>query len=193
MFHMAVLKLSLLPIRFKGQAHLSSEPAIIVANHQSSFDIPLVGYLMRGYPHIWLSMAALQKSPLLRFILPKVSILVDMSTPVKGMRALVEAIEFAKTHPSHLIIFPEGGRFTDGTVHKFYAGFAAIAQKTGRPVVPIYIHGVNKVYPPGSFIVHYYPVTVTVGLPMVFHENESEDAFKDRVQQWFVQEVETHH
>lgn len=190
-FHTVVLKLSLLPITFHGLSNLTDQPAIFVANHQSSFDVPLLGYVMRGHPHIWLSMAALRRSPLLRFLLPKISILVDMSTPSTGVRSLLQAIATLHQTKSHLIIFPEGGRFTDGKIHHFYGGFSLIARKTHRPVIPVYIHGLNKVYPPGSFIVYSYPVTVTIGPALTMHEGETDDMFKDRVHQWFLQQAES--
>ena len=186
LFHRFVFKTAWVPITFKGTENMISEPAIYVGNHQSSADIPLAGYLMNKHPHVWMSWAELKKSPLLRFVLPKVSILVDMSTSTSGMRSIRQAISLLQQLPVHVIIFPEGGRFNDGTVHKFYKGFSLIAKKTGRPVVPFYIEGVSKVYPPGSFIVRYHPITVTVGQPMRIQEQETDQEFTDRVHQWFV-------
>ena len=61
----------------------------------------------------------LQNGPLLGFIVPRIAVLVDMTSPVKGLRTLVQAINIVKENPWDLIIFPEGGRFTDGTVHDF--------------------------------------------------------------------------
>jgi len=183
-FYRIVLKISLLPITYTGLEHVS-HPAIIVGNHQSSFDVPLVGVLLNAKPHVWLSLAELRNSIFLRFILPKVSILVDMSSPANGVKTLREAITLLQEKPLSVVIFPEGGRFTDGHVHSFYSGFALIAGKTKLPVVPVYINGVQKAYPPGSFMIHSSPITVTIGAPFSMQEGESEDAFKDRVYQWF--------
>lgn len=192
-FHTFVLKLSCLPMTYKGLDHLPEEPAIFVINHQSSFDIPIIGNLMRAHPHVWLALAELRQSLLLRYVLPKVSILVDLTSPAKGVRTLREVIALLDHTPVHVIIFPEGGRFTDGTIHPFYNGFALIARRTGRPVIPVHIEGVNKVYPPGSFIVHSYPVTITIGLPMIIADDETENDFKDRVRHWFVTHSKGHH
>ncbi|HSW74133.1 MAG TPA: lysophospholipid acyltransferase family protein [Candidatus Limnocylindria bacterium] len=189
-FYRAVVWASLLPVKFVGAENIPHTPAIIVANHQSSLDIPLVGAVLRRYPHIWLATHELLRSPILRFIVPRVAVLVDMSSPIKGMKTLIEAIKILNGYQMHAIIFPEGGRFTDGEIHHFYAGFVMLAKKTGRPVVPIRIFGVDKVYPPKSFLVNYYPITVVVGQPMAMQENETDEQFKDRVYQWFVEQKE---
>lgn len=188
-FYWFCLKFSLVPISYKGLANIPTEPCIIVANHQSSFDIPLVGAALRGRPHIWLSWADLAKGPLLQFIVPRVSVLVDMTSPTRGLRTLIQAIDIVKKHAWDLIIFPEGARHTDGQVHEFFGGFAIIAKKVNRPVVPIKIIGVEKVYPPHTFFIFYHPITVSIGKPMVMQPDETEKAFKERVYNWFINEA----
>jgi 1-acyl-sn-glycerol-3-phosphate acyltransferase len=185
-FYWFCIKGSMLDITYKGRENIPDEPVIIVANHQSSFDIPLIGYALGKRHHIWLALSQLVEWLSLRFVLPRVAVLVDTSTPIKGLRTLLQAINLLKEHTWDVIIFPEGGRFTDGLVHDFYAGFATIAQKTGRPVVPIRIFGINKVYPPDAWLIHYYPVTVVIGKPFVMQPDETDQAFKDRMYQWFV-------
>ncbi len=190
-FYWAVLKSTLLRITYKGTEHIPyNEPAIVVANHQSSLDIPLIGVMFKTFPHIWLATITLMDSPVLRFILPRIAVLIDMSTPMKGMKSLIQAIQLINGHRRHVALFPEGGRFTDGTVHDFYAGFVILAKKTGRPVVPVRIFGIHKAYPPKVFLVHDYPISVVVGKPLYYQEGESDDAFKDRVYQWFIEQKE---
>ena len=87
-----------------------------------------------------------------------------------------------------MIIFPEGGRYSDGKVHDFLWGFAIIARKTGRPVVPVLIVDTYKVYPMGSFFVNYSPIKVIIGKPFVMLEQESDEAFIKRVHAWFLQQ-----
>lgn len=189
-FYRSLVWASLVPIKWVGRENIPSTPAILVANHQSSLDIPLVGALLKRFPHIWLAKTDLLDSPILRFILPRVAIMVDMSSPLKGMRSLVEAIKVMNGYQMHAVIFPEGTRYTDGEVHHFFAGFAMLAKKSGRPVVPIRIFGLHKVYPPETFLIHYHPVTVVVGEPMIMQESETEEQFRDRVHQWFVEQKE---
>lgn len=185
-FDWACIRLSLLPITYKGLENVPDEPCIVAANHQSSFDIPLIGYILRKRPHIWLAWDELAKGPLLRFLLPRIAVLVNVTSPMKAVRTLVQAISVVKSEPWDLVIFPEGARHTDDKVHPFFGGFALLAKKINRPVVPVKIIGVNKVYPPKTFWMYRHPITVIVGPAMAIRPDETEQEFKERVYQWFI-------
>jgi 1-acyl-sn-glycerol-3-phosphate acyltransferase len=191
LFYTLVLKASLLKITYIGLENLPDEPAIFAGNHQSSFDIPLMGKLTRGHSHVWLALASLMKSPILRFVLPYIAVLVDTSSAWKAVRSLLQVMDVVKKHKMDIMIFPEGGRYAaDDDIHDFFGGFAILAKRTERPVVPVYIHGVNKVYPPKAFLVRNYPVTVVVGKPFKLSNGEDEAVFKKRVHDWFVKQAE---
>jgi len=189
-FYWFTRKISLLSISVQGAEHIPSDPAIFVANHQSSFDIPLLGSLVGAHPHIWFALKDLLQSPILRFLLPPFSVFVDNSSPMSGMRSLLQIIRILNNRMHHCMIFPEGGRFTDGSVHDFYSGFAILAKKLGRPVVPVYLHNLNKVYPPDVFWIRNYPIKVVIGRPFIMQENETDKEFKDRVYAWFCEQAE---
>ncbi len=188
-FHWYLIKASFLRITFIGKENLPHEPSIFVANHQSSLDIPILGSLVKREPHVWLATIDLLKSPILRFIIPKVAVIVDMTTAMTGMRTLLQAIKIINDENKlHIMIFPEGGRFDDGLVHDFFSGFVILAKKTGRSIVPVRFFGLNKAYPRGAFIMQHVPITVIIGKPMKIEEQESDEAFKERVYNWFVQQ-----
>jgi len=189
-FYWSVIKGSLVPVTYKGLENLPTVPSIIVANHQSSLDIPLVGYLLGYHQHMWLASSDLMAGFIFRHFLPRSSILVDISSPAKAMRSLIKAISMINGKKRHLVIFPEGGRFDDDDVHEFYGGFVIMAKKMGRPVVPVRIFHANKVYPRTSFLVRYHPITVVVGKPFMYQENDTDESFKNRVHDWFVNQKE---
>lgn len=189
-FYGFILKCTLTPIRFKGIENVPDFPVIIAANHQSALDIPLVGILAKSTPHIWLAWSELFERPFHYFLLSRVALPLDVTSPLKAMRSFARALSIVCENNMHAIIFPEGSRFTDGNVHDFFAGFVMLAKKTGRPVVPVRIFGVNKVYPPRSCFVYRYPITVVVGEPMYMEKDETDEAFKDRVHQWFLEQIE---
>lgn len=186
LFYWLVVKCSFLPITYTGLEYVPEKPAVFVANHQSSLDIPLLGSLVDAHPHIWLATVTLLKSPMLNFVLRRMTALIDMSSPQKGMRSLINAMKLIVDTNRHAMIFPEGGRFVDGEVHEFFGGFVLIAKKTGRPVVPVYLRNLHKVYPPDTFWVHSYPVDVVVGKPFHYQENDTDETFKQRVYDWFL-------
>ncbi len=188
LFYWTVLKLSFLPFSYKGKENIPKKAAIYIANHQSSIDIPVVGGLLQCRGHVWMAKAELMDTWLLRYILPRIAVLVDMSSPSKGSRSLVKIIKLVKEYNLSVVIFPEGGRYVDGRVHDFFAGFAILAKKTGLPVVPIYIFDLHRVYPPDSFWVYYHPVKVVIGKAMYLHQNEGERDFTNRVRNWFLKQ-----
>lgn len=185
-FYWGCLRSTFLPITYIGTEHVPNTPAIFVANHQSSLDIPLVGSLVDSYPHVWVAKEELLELKIIGPILRRIAVLVDMSTPQKAMRSLVRLMDLSQKEHQHVMIFPEGARFTDGLVHDFFLGFAILAKKTKRPVVPVYIDNAYKAYPPDVFWATYVPLTVTVGMPFFFQEEETEEVFSQRVRDWFL-------
>ncbi len=190
LFYWVILKGSLLPITFEGLEHIGNEPAIFAGNHQSSMDIPLLGVLAKKKAHVWLARSELLDSLLLRYILPRVSVVLNVNSPKKAVQGLLEVLHLVEGKDRHVMIFPEGGRYTDGTVHEFFRGFVVLAKKTGRPIIPVRIFGVNKVYPPKTFWIQYHPIKVVVGKPMYFKEDDTDETFKDRVYGWFIEQKE---
>jgi len=188
--YVGLVKSTFLSITIRGRENIPNKPAIIAANHQSALDVPLVGSLMGSFPHIWLAWIALYKWVSIGWLIRLLSVPIDTSSLQKAMRSLLNAVQTLQKYHAHGIIFPEGARHTDGKIHKFFGGFVLLAKKTGRPVVPVRIFNLNKVYPAGSFLAYRYPIYVVIGKPMCLQEDESDEAFKERVYQWFVEQKE---
>ncbi len=185
-FYWAIIRCSLIPIAFEGRDNIPDEPVIFAANHQSSLDIPLVGVLPRGKPHIWLARAELLKTWFLKIVVSRLTVVANVLSRSAATRSLIRLIKLVEGNNIDVMIFPEGSRFTDDKVHEFFGGFVILAKALNRPVVPVRIFGANKVYPPNSFMVRYHPVKVVVGKPMTIESNETDDQFKKRVYEWFV-------
>ncbi|MGH8998223.1 MAG: lysophospholipid acyltransferase family protein [Acidimicrobiia bacterium] len=49
-----------------------------------------------------------------------------------------------------LVIFPEGGRSPDGWGQDWRGGAAYLSQRTGRPLVPVYLGGTGALWPKGQ-------------------------------------------
>jgi 1-acyl-sn-glycerol-3-phosphate acyltransferase len=190
-FYVAILKGTMLPITYKGLDNIPKDkPVIFVANHQSTLDIPLVGVLSKYVPHVWLAKSELMDSIFIRWIVPLIAVLVDVDSPRASMLSLRKILNVVNNHHRNLMIFPEGTRRDDGKIHEFFNGFCVLAKKLNRPVVPVCIIGINKAYPPETFWVHLYPITVIVGKPFIYEQDDSDESFKNRVRQWFIDQVE---
>lgn len=189
-FYWASLKIMLVPIKIKGEYGIPYDPAIIIANHESALDIPLLGALMHGHPHIWLATNHLFKLPLFSFFLPRATVVVDIESPTKGMRSLLKAINLVKNRQMHIVLFPEGGRYQDDHLHDFYSGFVLLAKKTGKPVIPVRLFNAGKVYPVHSNLMGWHTITVVIGKPFTYQVDETDEQFKQRVFQWFADQKE---
>jgi len=180
----------LLPTTIKGRENIPQEPVIFVPNHESSLDIPGIGMLMNGYPHIWYALARFLKTPILGFFVRRMCIPVNQEDARDAAKELMRGIRLVENKPIHTIIFPEGGRWIRGQVHDFFLGFAIIAKKTKRPVVPVLFHNLGKVYPPHSFLIWAQPVTIVIGKPFRYQEGDTDEQFCNRVRTWFITEYE---
>ena len=142
----------LAPATVRGLEHLQhlDGPVIFAANHASHMDTPL---LLTTLPvdirHHTVVAAASDyffdrtwKSVLSSFALATIPIERSRVNRKSGDTA-AELIEDGW----NLVIFPEGGRSPDGWSQPFTAGAAYLARRTGRPVVPVYLHGTRHVLP----------------------------------------------
>lgn len=184
LFYKSVVKVTFAPLSITGS--VPKNPSIIIVNHQSALDIPLVGSLLNRFPHTWYVLSYYLRYPVLGWFIRRMCIALDREHPTKAAQALVKGIRLVEGKERHIIIFPEGGRFNDGTIHHFLPGFAVIARTLGRPVIPVLLKGTGKVYPPYSFLIHTFPLEVIIGKPVVYEPEETDQMFVDRVYDWFV-------
>lgn len=187
LIYRAMMFLSFCSLRVVGKEHLPKQPAVLVANHQSYLDVSFVGHLMGLHPHVWLAKTDFAKLSPFKKIVARLTSVVDMSTPQRGMRSLLRAVSLVRTTGSHLMIFPEGMRHGDGEIHMFYAGFAVAARMLDRPVIPVYLHGLNNVLPPRSYLLSPQRVHMVVGPAFTLQEGETNQQFVERVRAWFIQ------
>lgn len=62
-----------------------------------------------------------------------------------------------------LILFPEGTRSKDGKVHEFKRGVSVFAEKTGTPILFLFLEGNNRLWPKGAVFAKPGRLTIHVG------------------------------
>ncbi|MCB9492922.1 MAG: 1-acyl-sn-glycerol-3-phosphate acyltransferase [Epsilonproteobacteria bacterium] len=158
-------------------------PALFLMNHTSSLDIPLFETIIGTYPHVWISKASYKKIPLLGFLIGRMHVSVQRDNPEDTKKSLFTTIRLLKDKPRHLLIFPEGTRHQDGQLHPFNPGFAILAAKLKRPVIPVMVDGLHKIFPKKRFLLDssVREVKIVVGSPLCIQQSESIKDFCQRV------------
>jgi 1-acyl-sn-glycerol-3-phosphate acyltransferase len=145
--------------RSTGREHMpATGPVLVVSNHQSHLDPPLVGlalsrqlkYLARHglffWPFSWLirSLGA-----------------VPLDKKAGGIGGIKKTLQLLRENEA-VLIFPEGSRTSDGQFGPFLAGFCAIARRSGATILPVAIEGAFACLPRGTLVPRPGPITIIV-------------------------------
>ncbi len=171
--------------------NIPEQPSVIIMNHGSALDIFLVEKLLGSAPRIWLSKDDYRYTPILNWILYRMHVMVDATSPTKAAHALKTLHKKAAEYKTHVLLFPEGGRFSDGKIHRFFKGFSLLNTLLKQPVTPVFIDNAYRVYPKENIVLQSaIPLSIVVGPAMTRHAGETHDAFVARVRSWFVLQAE---
>ncbi len=159
------------PLTIEGREHLKKFKggAIIIANHSSHFDTPVV-------------LSSLPESLRSRTVIAAAA---DKFYGSRKKRTWWYSL-FMNTFPVHrgggtkqldypksllgrgwsILIYPEGGRSKSGQIARFKAGPALMAMAAGVPVIPVYIEGLRNVMPKGQRTPQPAAVHARIGAPV---------------------------
>lgn len=120
-------------------------PYVVVCNHQSFGDIPVVSRL--PWEMKWVAKVELFKVPFVgRMMKLAGDIPLDRSDTRSGAKALMQARQYLQQRCS-VIFFPEGTRSPDGRVQAFNDGAFRMAIKERLPVLPLALDGTHDALP----------------------------------------------
>ena len=125
-----------------------TEPTIVIANHQSFLDLPLL-YLL-PWNMKWVAKKGLFKIPILGWIIYMTGQLGIDRKSMRSARKLDALVSPIKAGIPGMI-FPEGSRSRDGDLQPFKNGAFKLAQKYNLKILPIVLKGGHEAMPPGSW------------------------------------------
>jgi len=150
------------------------KPQIMMANHQSDFDILI---LLAGIPgqFRWIAKKELFRIPLFGMAMRKCGyIAIDRQNHERAMESVERALQKIQEGKS-IMSFPEGTRSRNGVIRPFKRGMFHLAIASGAPIVPLSIIGSGQIMPKGSLNVKPGKITVVIGKPIDVSGYTAED------------------
>lgn len=137
-------------VRVEGLEHVDQQRSyVVVANHQSQFDIPVV-YGWSGLDLRWVAKAELSKIPFLSLGSRAIGhVFINRSDPDQAREAIRKAVTRMRPGTA-LMFFAEGTRSRSGELLPFKKGAFRVAVDEQLPVLPMTIVGTRRIMPPGS-------------------------------------------
>jgi len=145
-------------------------PYVVVSNHQSMADIPLVSHI--GFEMKWIGKESLFRIPIMGWLMKLAGdIPLDRGDRRQGAKVLLRANYYLQ-HRCSVMFFPEGTRSSDGRVGRFNDGAFLMAIRNQVPVLPLALDGSLNCLPKHSWIfgavqdihLHVLPPVETAGL-----------------------------
>ena len=175
-----------------------TEPTLIVANHVTSFDGPLIEYalpaamrrriaiamsaeMLDEYRHFRNADRGTKKAafflpgPFIYFLLTALFNVFPLPRRRDFQRSFAHAGE-ALDRGMHVLLFPEGTRSADGKLARFRPGIGLLVKQSSAPVLPIALRGLGELKQQGQGWFRSGAIEVVVGEPMRFAPDESESA-----------------
>lgn len=149
-----------------GRERMPASGAVIMAaNHESYIDPGAIGGAVDREVH-YLARESVFRIPLFGSLLRAVNAIPvnQEGGAMAGLRAGLEVLQGGNA----LLLFPEGSRSPDGSMHPFRSGVGLIAAKSGAPVLPVRVFGLYRAYGRHQRFPRPCKVIVKVGHPLSF-------------------------
>lgn len=144
-------------------------PVLLVANHQSYLDPPMIGVSVPRQFHP-IGRAGLFVSPVFAWLLRMLNtmpIREDGRGDADAMKRALAILEQGEV----VLIFPEGSRSANGEIGEFKRGASLLLKRSGCPVVPVAIEGAFDAWPRSrKFPILFRCVRVRFGDPIPHDE-----------------------
>lgn len=145
-----------------------SGPLLVISNHQSHFDPPIVGISLWSRHIVPIARQGLFRVPLLGWLIRMLN-----SIPINEKEGDAVALRKAVKELGAgrcVLIFPEGSRSPDGQMHEFKRGAWLMLSRAKCTVLPVAVEGTFDAWPRGrNMPLLWGPRTaVSIGEPISF-------------------------
>ncbi len=120
-------------------------PYVVVANHQSNADIPVISRL--PWEMKWVAKAELFRLPVAGWMMRLAGDIPVARRSPESRAAVLLAARQTLADRCSVMFFPEGTRSRDGRVRRFQSGAFRLAIDAGVPILPLAIDGTRDALP----------------------------------------------
>jgi len=160
-------------IRCHGRHYVpNSGGVLILANHQSHLDPPLVGMVIPRRVN-YVARDTLFKNKLFAALINSLDA-IPIDREGLGIGGLKETLRRLK-RGEMVLLFPEGTRSPDGEVHPLKPGFSALVRRTRVPILPVGLDGAFDCWPRGTPAPRPRPIHIVIGEPITAEAARSLD------------------
>lgn len=170
--------------RIEGRENLPKESAIIVSNHQSTWETLFMQVLLPVQS--WVLKRELLFIPFFGWGLYLIEPIAIRRNKLNSVSELIRQGTHRLQQGRFVVIFPEGTRVAAKHLGRFSRTAAALAESSHFPIVPI-AHNAGHFWPRGFFIRRPGVITVRIG-PAISPEGKSVTELNDVTRQW----IQTH-
>jgi long-chain acyl-CoA synthetase len=179
------------------------EPMLIISNHVTSYDGPLLEYalpaavrrriavamsgeMLEDYRHFrnadrrTVEARFFLPGPLFYFLVTALFNVFPLPRQRDFQRSFAHAGEALDTG-MHVLLFPEGTRSAEGELARFRPGIGLLVKQSSAPVLPMAIRGLGELKSGSRGWFRSGTVEVRVGLPLRFASDESEASITARL------------
>lgn len=171
------LILSLCPVEIEGKENIDREKGayVLVANHQSSYDI-FVLYAFIGLNFKWVMKHELRKLWFIGKACEDAGFIFVDDTRRDSIKNTMTQAKKVLSEGYSIFIFPEGSRTLDGNIQKFKKGAFVMASELNCPILPVTIDGAFNVLKRGNYLP--YPSKIKLTIHKSFMPSEFGEAPK---------------
>lgn len=148
-----------------------SQPAIVVCNHQSHLDLPVL--MSVNHKFIFLTNDWVWNN----FFFGKIVRWADYLPVSSGIEAIIPRLRELVKKGYSIVVFPEGTRSADCNIQRFHQGAFHLAKELNLDIVPMVLHGAGEYLPKNDFMVRRGRITLKI-LPRIPQENYSDLLFR---------------
>ncbi len=164
------------------------KPTLVIANHQSFLDIPLL-YLL-PWTMKWVTKRSMRKIPILGWMITMTGHIPIDRESLRSFHEMDQLIEPVQNGIPGMI-FPEGTRSRDGNVQPLKRGGFKIAQKYDFQILPVVLNGGFRAMPPESWKFRFHTqFVISVLAPIRPSDFEEEAALRNHIQQLMQTELD---